>query len=76
MYRHLDGKLIRQIKNTDWHQALHMNLDSETMPNCFGLPQEKELPATFCVDYVRSWQRKGKPKSRCGAIAQPARNAL
>jgi hypothetical protein len=53
-----------------------MNLDSETMPNCFGLPQEKELPATFCIDYVRSRQRKGKPKSRCGPIAQPARNAL
>ncbi len=55
---YVDGKAVRSIDNTHWHQALHMNFDSETMPNWFGLPDKRSLPSTFSIDYVRSWQRQ------------------
>jgi beta-glucanase (GH16 family)/lysophospholipase L1-like esterase len=54
----VDGQVIRRVVNTHWHQALHMNFDSETMPEWFGLPDPNELPATFGIDHVRSWQRE------------------
>lgn len=54
---YVDGKLVRSIENTHWHQPLHMNFDSETMPKWFGLPEIKNLPSTFSIDYVRSWRR-------------------
>lgn len=52
-----DGRRIRTLKNRYWHQPLYMNFDSETMPDWFGLPDPAELPATFSIDYVRSWKR-------------------
>jgi len=54
---YFDGEMIRERKNTHWHQALHMNFDSETMPDWFGLPEKQILPSTFSIEYVRSWQR-------------------
>jgi hypothetical protein len=36
-----------------------MNFDSETMPEWFGLPEDKDLPSTYQVDYIRSWQHEG-----------------
>jgi beta-glucanase (GH16 family) len=56
----VDGDLVRTIDNTHWHQPLHMNFDSETMPNWFGLPAKENLPSTFSIEYVRSW-RPGSP---------------
>lgn len=56
---YFDGVLVRKGPNTHWHQALTLNLDSETMPDWFGLPQDKDLPSTFSIDYVRAWKRKG-----------------
>jgi hypothetical protein len=32
--------------------------DSETMPDWFGMPNDKELPSTFTIDYVRAWKRR------------------
>jgi len=55
---HVDGKIVRSLDNTHWHQALHMNFDSETMPGWFGLPKKENLPSTFSIEYVRSWKRK------------------
>ena len=43
---YFDGRMIRERKNTHWHQALHMNFDSETMPNWFGLPEKENLPSS------------------------------
>lgn len=54
---YLDGALVRRGPNTHWHQALTLNLDSETMPDWFGLPLPTDLPSVYRVDYVRAWQR-------------------
>lgn len=53
----VDGRVVHEMKNTHWHQALHMNFDSETFPEWFGLPDKASLPATFSIDYIRSWSR-------------------
>jgi beta-glucanase (GH16 family) len=55
----VDGKVVREQENTHWHQALHMNFDSETMPEWFGLPEKENLPSTFSIEYVRSWKKVG-----------------
>jgi beta-glucanase (GH16 family) len=52
-----DGKVVHQAENTHWHQSLHMNFDSETMPQWFGLPSKDMLPSTFSIEYVRSWRK-------------------
>ena len=53
----VDGKVVHEQENTPGHQPLHLNFDSETMPDWFGLPDKKDLPATFSIDYVRSWRK-------------------
>jgi beta-glucanase (GH16 family) len=53
----VNGKVVHELKNTHWHQALHMNFDSETMPEWFGLPDKNNLPSTFSIEYVRSWKK-------------------
>lgn len=55
---YVDGEPVREMENTRWHQPLYLNLDAETQPDWFGLPDNAELPATFSIDYVRSWQRQ------------------
>ena len=55
-----DGKVIRSIENTHWHQALTLNFDSETMPDWFGLPKPEELPSTFSIESIRSWREAEK----------------
>ena len=58
---YVDGKVIRELGNTHWHQLLYLNFDSETMPDWFGLPDPKSLPATFSIEYVRSWKPADGP---------------
>ena len=58
----VDGQVIRSAENTHWHQPLTLNFDSETMPKWFGLPDEKNLPSTCSIEYVRSWRRTDLPK--------------
>jgi len=53
----VDGKVVWELENTHWHQPLHMNFDSETMPDWWGLPDKRDLPSTFSIEYVRSWRR-------------------
>jgi beta-glucanase (GH16 family) len=55
---YVDGVLVRWVENTNWHQALTLNFDSETMPEWFGLPRNEDLPSTYSIDYVRVWKRK------------------
>lgn len=61
---YVDGEVVRELDNTHWHQPLHMNFDSETMPEWFGLPDEKNLPSTFSIEYVRSWKWKDEGEAR------------
>jgi len=53
---YFDGEPVRTMENTHWHQALTLNFDSETMPEWFGLPDAKDLPSTFSIEYVRAWR--------------------
>ncbi len=53
---YVDGVLVRQVQNTHWHQPLYLILDSETMPDWFGMPDDRDLPSTFAVAYVRAWK--------------------
>ncbi len=55
---YVDGDSVRTIENTHWHQPLTMNFDSETYPDWFDLPDEKDLPSTYTIEYVRSWRYK------------------
>jgi len=68
---YVDGRVRREIENTHWHQPLHMNFDSETMPNWFGLPKPENLPSTFRIDYVRSWKRVVDAEKRGGTPTKP-----
>ena len=53
----VDDKVVRELKNTHWHQPYSMNFDGETFPDWFGLPDKATLPSTFSIEYVRSWRR-------------------
>ncbi len=55
---YVDGVLVRSVENTHWHQSLFLIFDSETMPEWFGMPDDKDLPSTFNVEYVRAWKVK------------------
>jgi hypothetical protein len=55
---YVDGVVVRTAENTRWHYPLHLTLDSETFPFWFGMPEDKDLPSTFSVEYVRAWKKK------------------
>lgn len=55
---YFDGVPVRWIKNSHWHQALTLNFDSETMPEWFGLPKDKDLPSTYSIEYIRAWKKR------------------
>ncbi len=55
---YVDGVLIRSVENTRWHQPMFLIFDSETMPEWFGMPDDKDLPSTYSIEYVRAWKRK------------------
>lgn len=55
---YVDGVLVRQVQNTHWHQPLYLIFDSETMPDWFGMPEDKDLPSTFRIQYVRAWKHQ------------------
>ena len=54
----VDGVLVRSVENTHWRQPLYLTFDSETMPEWFGMPDDKDLPSTFSIQYVRAWKKK------------------
>jgi hypothetical protein len=56
---YVDGVVVRSLPNTHWHKPVRLILDSETMPDWFGLPKDEDLPSTFRVDYIRAWKRPG-----------------
>lgn len=72
--------IVRRIKNTDWHDPLHVQFDSETMPTWFGMPKDEDLPSTYSIEYVRAWRQDEKPSTAPDAkdngAKAPAPNAL
>ncbi|MBI5832330.1 MAG: family 16 glycosylhydrolase [Armatimonadetes bacterium] len=54
---YVDGVAVRRITNRDCHEPMLIIFDSETMPEWFGMPEDKDLPSTFEVDYLRAWRR-------------------
>lgn len=56
---YINDHLVREEKNEYFHQPLHLQLDSETFPTWFGLPEvgpgNNNLPNSFRIMYVRSW---------------------
>jgi beta-glucanase (GH16 family) len=54
---YVDGVLVREVKNTHWHQPLYLIFDSETMPDWFGMPKDEDLPSTYSIEYVRAWKK-------------------
>ena len=54
---YVDGVVVRRIANRDCHSPMLILFDSETMPDWFGMPDDKDLPSTFEVDYLRAWRR-------------------
>lgn len=60
---YVDGVLVRRVQNTHWHQPLYLIFDSETMPDWFGMPDDKDLPSTFSIEYVRAWKKQEKSSS-------------
>jgi beta-glucanase (GH16 family) len=54
---YVDGTERWSIKN-EFHTApLHMMFDSEIMEAWGGLPDPGDLPSTFHIDYIRTWQK-------------------
>lgn len=57
---YLNDKIVRSEPNIHFHQELHLQLDSESFPNWFGLPEtggshKNSLPNSFEIFYVRTW---------------------
>ncbi|HSI71897.1 MAG TPA: family 16 glycosylhydrolase [Fimbriimonas sp.] len=55
---YFDGQLIRSGKNDHWHDDLNVIVSTGISDKWFGIPSSSELPATFYVDYVRSWSKR------------------
>jgi hypothetical protein len=55
----VNGQVVRVSTNDSWHEPMHLQFDSETMPDWFGdmALDDPRLPACFNIDYVRGWQR-------------------
>jgi beta-glucanase (GH16 family) len=56
---YVDGVERWSIRNEFHQNPLHMMFDSEIMEAWGGLPDPKDLPSRFLIDYVRTWQRAG-----------------
>jgi beta-glucanase (GH16 family) len=54
---YVDGTERWAINNEFHKNPHHMMFDAEIMEAWGGLPDLKDLPSTFCIDYIRTWQR-------------------
>ena len=54
---YVDGVAVRRAKNTNWFRPMYLIFDSEAMWDWFGKVEDKDLPSTFSVKYVRVWRR-------------------
>jgi beta-glucanase (GH16 family) len=54
---YVDGIERWSVKNEFHTNPLYLMFDSEIMEAWGGLPDTKDLPSTFYVDYIRTWQK-------------------
>lgn len=56
----VNGDVVRVLKNTDWHEPMHVQMDCETMENWFGAvsADDPRLPSRFKIHYIRSRGRE------------------
>lgn len=55
IFWYLDGRPLRIEANLDFHTPLNLFIGAEIHANWLGLPEEKTLPATMLIDYIRVW---------------------
>ena len=65
---YVDGKLVGTRKNEYWHQALDVVISFGVRPPLKQKPSDKEFPAVFKVDYVRSWKKATSNKPDAGEL--------
>ena len=53
---YVDGHCVRTTRNVAWHVPLQMVFDMEIM-SWLPRPEDNQLPATYEIEYVRSWTR-------------------
>jgi len=52
----VDGAMVWERKNDYFTNPLNIIFDAEIMEDWMGLPDNKDLPSTFYIDYIRVWQ--------------------
>ncbi|WP_026970490.1 carbohydrate-binding protein [Aliagarivorans marinus] len=52
---YFDGQPIRSMENRYFHTPLYLLLDTEVMPDWFGMPSDNELDFSHEIEYVRVW---------------------
>ena len=56
---YLDGQEARNVKNYCFNNKLMMQIDRETMPDWFGLPDPSIMPdEPYTIDYIRTWVKQ------------------
>ncbi len=58
MVFYLDGVETFRRANDRFHRPLKVSFDTEIMASWFGVPDPKDLPSVFEVDYFRVWGGK------------------
>lgn len=54
----VDGEMVWERKNDFFTNPLYIVFDAEIMETWMGLPDNKDLPSTFYIDYIRVWQER------------------
>ena len=63
---YVDGVLVRTVENTHWHQPLFLIFDSETMPEWFGMPDDKICPRRSASSTCGRGNRSSELDSNAG----------
>jgi len=53
----VDGSLVCQLNNTNWHQPMYLIFDAEPMLQWFGPIDDQDLPADFLIKDLRVWRQ-------------------
>jgi len=56
----VDDVEVFSINNNHWHQELYMEFDTELSNVWPKTPDPTTLPASFDIEYIKSWKRKNK----------------